>query len=104
MKYKSGLTRYVITYKSHIYPKRPHEPPRHKSYNKKNDLGRNWEDEGGLLGKTVTTATTNSISVKSARNMSRKEFFVSKSLSALREEWFSSHALPTGTPISNEKY
>ena len=48
VKFTSGLTRHFNVYKSHFYPKlQPsHKPLQHKSHNKEDALGGNWEDEG----------------------------------------------------------
>lgn len=57
----SRLTKHLNACKGHHYLKLPHKPLQHKSYNKKDILGGNWEDEDDLLGKMVTTAIVNSI-------------------------------------------
>ncbi len=61
VKSTSGLIRHLNACKGHLYPKLLHKPLRHKSHNKEDALGENWEDEGGLLGETVTIATANGI-------------------------------------------
>ncbi len=106
MKSISGLIRHLNTCKDYLYPKfqPPHEPPRHKSHNKKDALGENWVDEGNLFGETVTTSIANGISETPTEDTPRKRLFASESLSALRKEWFSSHEFPTDTPISDKKY
>ncbi len=57
-----------------------------------------------MLGETVTTTTANGTPETSTEDTPRKGLFASKSLSALREKWFSSHEFPVGTPISDKKY
>ncbi len=106
MKSTSGLTRHLNTCKGHLYPKPqpPHKPPRHESHNKEDILSGNWEDEGDLLGETVTTATVNGTSETPTKDTPRKGLFANESSSSLKEEWFSSHEFPAGTPISDKKY
>ncbi len=104
MKSISRLTRYLNAYKGHFYPKPPHELPRYKSHNKKDVLGGNWEDEGDLLGKTVTIVTANSIPKTPTKDTPQKRLFASESLLVLRKAWFSRHKFPTGIPILNKKY
>ncbi len=98
------LTRYLNTCKSRFYLKLSHKPLQHKSHNKKDALGENWEDESDLLEKMITTTNTNSILETSTENILRKGLFASESLSALREEWFSSHEFFAGIFISDKKY
>ncbi len=88
MKSISGVTRHLNACKGHLYPtsQPPHKSPQHKSHNKEDTLGRNWEDEDDLLGKTVIITTANSITGTPTEDTPRKELFTNESLSALREE------------------
>ncbi len=104
MKSTSGLIRRLNACKGHIYLKLSHKPPRHKSHNEEDTLSGNWEDEGDLFRKTVSNVTANSTPETPTEKTPRKELFASKSLSALKKEWFSSHEFPAGTPISDKKY
>ena len=61
MKSTNRLTRHFNAYKSHFYPKLLYKPLQHKSHNEKDVLGKNWENKGDLLCKTVTTITVNGI-------------------------------------------
>ena len=60
MKSTSRLTGHLNTCKDYLYSKPSYKPPRHKSYNKKDVLGGNWEDKSDLFNKTVTIAIVNS--------------------------------------------
>ena len=59
VKSTSRLIRFFNVCKSRFYPKLLYKLPQHKSHDKKDTLGKNWEDKSDLFGKTVTTATVN---------------------------------------------
>ncbi len=104
MKFISGLTRHLNACKGQLYSKPPHKPLWHKFHNIEDTLDGNWEDEGDLLGETVTTTTANLTPETPNKDIPQKMLFTSESLSVLREEWFSSHEFPAGTHISDKKY
>ncbi len=106
VKSTSGLTRHLHSCNGHLYPKvqPPHKPPRHKSHNKEDVLGKNWEDEGYLLGKMVTITTANDTFETPTEDMPRMGLFASEFLLALRKKWLSSHEFPVGISISDKKY
>ena len=56
VKSTSGPTKYLNICKGYFYSKLSHEPLQHKSHNKKDILGRNWEDKSDLLGEIVIIA------------------------------------------------
>ncbi len=101
VKSTNRLTRYLNACKGHLYPKPPHKPPKYESHNKEDVLSENWEDEGDLLGKMVTTTTANGTPKTLTEDMPWRKLFANKFLSALREEWFSNHKFPADIPISD---
>ena len=82
----SEIIRHLNTYKGHLYLKPLYKLLQYKSYNKKDNLGRNIKDEGDLLGKTVIIAIANSIFKMPIKDMLRKKLFASEFLLALREK------------------
>ena len=75
-----------------------------KHHNEENVIGKNWEDKNDLLGKTDKTATVNGNLDMLTEDTSQKGLLANKSLSALREEWFSSYEFSADTRISDIKY
>ena len=104
VKFTDRLTKHLNACKDHLYPKLSHKLLWHKSYNKKDDLSRNWKDESDLLTKMVTTTTPNGTSKILTDNTPQKGLFTSKSLLMLKEKWFSSYEFLTGISISDKKY
>ena len=99
----SGLIRHFNTCKGHNYPMTQLEISQ-KHQVEEGATGKNWKDEGDLLGKTNNTAMANSIANMPTKDKSWKRLLASEFLLALREEWFSSYEFFAGTQVLDIKY
>ena len=103
MKSTSRLIRHLNTCKSHNYTTTRLKIPQ-EHHKEKDGMSENWEDESDLLDKTDNTASANGTFEMPTKDTSRKELPASKSLTALRKEWFSSYKFSAGIRISDIKY
>ncbi len=68
-------------------------------------MGGNFEDsKSDLLDETDNNAAANSVAEMLIKHTTRKRLLASRSLLALKEEWFCSYGFPVDTPISDKKY
>lgn len=67
-------------------------------------MGKNWKDKSDFLGKTNNTAIIDDSSDILTKDISQKRLLISKFLSIMRKEQFSSYEFFIGTQISDIKY